>query len=127
MAIKQSALSSKFQVPTLKQREEKASFRRWQAVFYTVRFLQWEQVKGHIFREALEFGTLSQYAPGEYDPDEVKQLYAEAWEEFKTEFDAGFVHATLEELVEYAHKHFGTSLEDLLELNAQRSAARFSR
>jgi hypothetical protein len=59
MAIKQSALSSKFQVPTLKQREEKASFRRWQAVFYTVRFLQWERVKGHIFREALEFGTLS--------------------------------------------------------------------
>jgi hypothetical protein len=127
MAINQSALSSKFQVPTLKQQEEKAAFRRWQAVFYTVRFLQWDQVKKQIFREALEFGTLSEYAPGEYDPDEIKQLYAEAWEEFKTEFDAGFIQATLEELVAYAQQHFGTSLEDLLELNAQRSATRFSR
>lgn len=127
MAIKQSALSSKFQILTLKQREEKASFRRWQAVFYTVRILQWDQVKGQIFREALEFGTLTEYAPGEYDPDEIKQLYAEAWEEFKAEFDAAFIQADLNELVEYAQKHFGTSLEDLLELNAQRSAARFSR
>ena len=127
MAINQSALSSKFQVPTHKQREEKATFRRWQAVFYTVRSLQWVQVKGQIFREALEFGSLGESAPGEYDPDDVKQLYAEAWEDFKVEFDAGFIHATLDELAAYAHKHFGTSLEDLLELNAQRSATRFSR
>lgn len=138
MTINSSALSSKFRVPTLAQREQKAHFRRWQAVFFTVRSLLWDNSKGQIFREAKESGVLQPIAPGqrlpdgsyspeEYEANDIKQLYSEAWEDFTAEFDAGFVNATLEELVEFAHQHFGTALEDLLELNAQRSAVRFSR
>lgn len=146
MSIEKSALSSKFRPLTTRvrprrpngQRDEQSTFRKQQAVFYTLRSLVWEESKGRIFKDAVDDGTLDPIAPPvrlkdgsysrpEYDPAAIKQLYAEAWEQFKDEFDRGFIKASLEELVEFAHKHYQHDLESLLALNAERSAARFNR
>lgn len=138
MSININALPSNFQLDSLKSREKKAIERKWQACFYSIRQLIWEAGKGKIFKDALEKGILQPFAPPvrlkdgsyskpEFDPEDVKQLYSEAWEEFTVSFDAAFIHGTLEELIEYAKDHFGMELDDLLELNAQRSAQRYHR
>jgi len=112
--------------------------RKWQALFYTVRHLQWQAVKGQIFRDAIEKGIIQPIAPPvrlkdgsfsrpEFDPDDIRQLYAEAWQEFVAAFDAAFVHATTDELIEYAQNHFGMGEKELLALNAQRAAERYNR
>ncbi len=127
MAINHNALSSKFQVPSLRQKEQQVAFRKWQAVFYTLRFLIWNESKGRIFKDALDCGAIEPTAPGEFNQEDIQQLYSEAWSEFQAEFDQAFVKATLEEMVEFAESRFGMGLEDLLELNKQRSAARYNR
>ena len=127
MAINHNALSSKFRVSSLKQREKDAAFRKWQAVFYTLRFKIWEDSKGRIFKDALDSGMIKEFAPGEFDREDIKQVYSEAWSEFVTEYDVAFIKATIDEMVEFAHSRFNMSLEDLLELNKQRSAERFNR
>jgi hypothetical protein len=136
--INLSALPTTFQVESLKSKEQKATQRRWAACFYTIRSLIWEASKSQIFKDALERGAIQPIAPPkrlkdgsysrpEFDPSDIQQLYSEAWEEFTTAFDAAFIHAKLEELIEYARDHFGMGLEELLELNAQRSAQRYNR
>ncbi len=127
MAINHNALSSKFQVSSLKQREKDATFRKWQAVFYTLRFLIWSDSKGRIFKDALDCGAIEEIAPGEFNQEDIKQVYSEAWNEFVAEFDQAFIKADLEEMVEFAQSRFGMGLEDLLELNKQRSATRYNR
>jgi hypothetical protein len=127
MPINHNALSSKFQVPTYKHREQQAAFRKWQAVFYTLRFKIWDDSKSRIFTDALDCGAIEPIAPGEFDPQDVQQLYSEAWDEFQEEYDRAFIKATLEEMVEFAQTRFRMSLEDLLELNRQRSAQRYNR
>jgi len=98
----------------------------------------WADSKGKIFRDAIECGLIEPVAPGyrhsdgswsrpEYDEDEVREIYADAWEKFVEQFDGAFVKATIEEIGEYSHNHFGQNLKDLLRLNDQRSAERFSR
>jgi len=135
--INEKALG-RFQVKSIKTREEESRMRKWQAIFYTVRHLQWQAVKGQIFRDALEKGIIAPIAPPvrlkdgsysrpEFDPNDIRQLYAEAWQEFTTCFDAAFIHATADELVEYAQNHFGMGEKELLALNAQRSAERYNR
>ena len=127
MAINYNALSSKFQVSSLRQKEQQVAYRKWQAVFYTLRFLIWNDSKGRIFKDALDCGAIEPIAPGEFNQDDIKQLYSEAWAEFQDEYDRGFVKATTEEMVEFAPSRFGMGLEDLLELNRQRSASRYNR
>lgn len=127
MAINLSALSSAYQVPTLREREEKAAFRKWQAAFYTIRDLMWSAARGRIFKDAIASGILEPVRGGEFDPNEVRQLYHEEWEKFLVEFDKAFAKATLDELVEFAESRWGLSLEQLLELNRERSARRFNR
>ena len=127
MTIDYNALSSKFQVSSLKQREKDAAFRKWQAVFYTLRFLIWSDSKGRIFKDALDCGAIEEIAPGEFSQEDIKQVYSEAWSEFTKEFDQAFIKATLEEMVEFARTRFNMGLEDLLELNKQRSATRYNR
>ncbi|NJL03210.1 MAG: hypothetical protein HC910_22550 [Spirulinaceae cyanobacterium SM2_1_0] len=138
MSIEKSALSTKFRPLSTRERDDQSAFRKQQAVFYTLRSLIWEESKGRIFKDAVDDGTLDPIAPPvrkadgfysrpEYDSADVKQLYAEAWEQFKEEFDRGFIKATLEELVEFARKHYQHDLESLLALNAERNAARFNR
>ncbi|WP_319422163.1 hypothetical protein [Pleurocapsa sp. FMAR1] len=60
MTIDHNAPSSKFQVPTLKEQEKKAAFRKWQAVFYTLRqkkaedaALQGQMAEGNLFGRGL--------------------------------------------------------------------------
>ncbi|HHP7231695.1 MAG TPA: hypothetical protein ACFCUY_12655 [Xenococcaceae cyanobacterium] len=127
MPINHNAFSSKFQVPSLKKKEQQVAFRKWQAVFYTLRFLIWNESKSRIFKDALDCGAIEPIAPGEFNQEDIQQLYAEAWNEFQVEFDQAFVKATLEEMVEFAQSRFGMGLEDLLELNRQRSANRYNR
>jgi hypothetical protein len=127
MTINHNALSSKFQVSSLKQREKDVAFRKWQAVFYTLRFLIWSDSKGRIFKDALDCGAIEEIAPGEFDQDDIQQVYAEAWTEFQAEFDQAFIKATLDEMVEFAQSRFGMNLDDLLELNKQRSATKYNR
>jgi len=128
----------RFQIKSIKAREQESKMRKWQAIFYTVRHLQWQAVKGQIFKDAIEKGILEPIAPPvrlkdgsysrpEFDPDQIKQLYTEAWEEFTAAFDAAFIHATLDELIEYAKEHFAMGEKELLALNAQRSAERYNR
>jgi len=135
--INEKALG-RFQVKSIKAREEGAAHRKWQACFYTLRHLIWQANKSQIFRDALERGILEPIAPPvrlkdgtyskpEFDPDQIRQLYKEAWEEFVVSFDAAFIHASLDELVQYAKDHFGMDLDDLLALNSKRSAERFNR
>ena len=135
--INEQALG-RFQVKSIKAREEEAALRKWQACFYTIRHLVWQATKGQIFRDAIEKGILEPVAPPvrlkdgtfskpEFDPDQIRQIYAEAWEEFTVAFDTAFIHATLDELVEYAQAHFGMGLKELLALNTQRSAERYNR
>ena len=135
--INEKALG-RFQVKSIKAREEETKLRKWQAIFYTIRHLQWEAVKPQIFRDAIAAGILEPVAPPvrlkdgsysrpEFDPNQVKQIYAEAWQEFTVAFDAAFIHATVDEMVEYAQAHFGMGEKELLALNAQRSAERFNR
>lgn len=127
MAINYNALSSKFQVSSLKQREKDATFRKWQAVFYTLRFLIWSDSKGRIFKDALDCGAIEEIARGEFNQEDIKQVYSEAWSEFTKEFDEAFIKANLEEMVEFAQSRFGMGEDDLLELNKQRSATRYNR
>ena len=128
----------RFQIKSLKVREQETKLRKWQALFYTIRHLQWQAVKGQILRDAIAAGIIEPVAPpvrlkdGSYsrpelDPNDIKQLYSEAWQEFVAAFDAAFVHATLDELVQYAQEHFGMGEKELLALNAQRSAERYNR
>ncbi|MEN9224962.1 MAG: hypothetical protein Q6M54_05765 [Thermostichus sp. DRC_bins_24] len=136
--INLKALPSTFQVESIKTREQKATQRQWQACFYSVRQLIWDSCKGRIFKDAIEKVVLEPIAPPirlkdgsyskpEFDPNDIKQLYSEAWREFTASFDAAFIHATTEELVKYAEEHFGMGLSDLLELNNQRSALKHNR
>ncbi|MEM1370518.1 MAG: hypothetical protein AAGG02_21485 [Cyanobacteria bacterium P01_H01_bin.15] len=138
MALNTNALSSTFRIGTVRQREEQAAFRKWQACFYTIRHLLWSHSKGSIFREAVENGIIEPVAPGvreesgnwqqsEYDQDDIRDLYKEAWEQFTAEFDAAFVNAGQEELVSYSETHLGMNETELLELNQQRSAERHQR
>lgn len=138
MAINKSALSSTFKPSTVREKQEQAQFRKWQAVFYSLRTLVWDDAKGRVFKEALENGVLREVAPGvrlpdgsysrpEYDQDDISEVYTEARERFNKEFDDAFVKATIEEMVDFAKAHFGYDLEMLMELNAQRSAVRFNR
>ena len=138
MTINKSALSSNFKPLTRKERDEQIAFRKWQAVFYTIRTLLWEDSKGRIFRDAIESGVIEAVAPpvklpdgslsrAEFDGDDIKELYADAWEKFNAEFDEAFVKATQDEMVDFAGKHFGYKLEDLQAMNAQRSAVRHNR
>lgn len=124
--INHNALSSKFQVPTLKEQERKAAFRKWQAVFFTLRHLVWEQSRRNILKDAIASGTVE---PGDIPEEIIKQIYSEAWQEFTAEFDAAFVKATVEEMVEYAKERIKPeiTLEYLLKLNKERSAKRFNR
>lgn len=124
MTINYNALSSKFQVPTTKQRQKDAAFRKWQAVFYTLRYLIWSASKSNILKDAIANGTVQ---AGDIPNEVIQQLYSEAWQEFTAEFDAAFIKATLEEMVDFAKSRFGYSLEELLELNRERSAARYNR
>ncbi len=100
MTINYNAFSSKFQVSSLRQKEQQVAFRKWQAVFYTLRFLIWSDSKGRIFKDALDCGAIEPTAPGEFNPEDIKQLYAEAWAEFQNEYDRAFVKAT-------SNSHFG--------------------
>ena len=135
MAINLNALTSTFKVPTLDQKAQKAKFRKWQAAFYSLRELMWQDSKGRVFKDALDDGSIQSSAPAkrlpdgnwsrpEFDEDDIKDLYAGAWETFTEEFDAGFTSATAEEIGEYAESHFGQNLKQLLELNDKRSAER---
>ena len=105
MTINHNALSSKFQVPTLKEQEKKAAFREWQAVFYTLRHLVWVEVKKNILSDAITSGTVER---GDIPEEVIKQLFSEAWEEFTAEFDAAMIKATVEEMVEYGKKRIKT-------------------
>ncbi len=126
MTIDHNALSSKFQVPTLKEQEKKAAFRKWQAVFYTLRRLVWDKVRKHILTDAIASGTVER---GDIPEDIIKQLFSEAWEEFTAEFDAAMIKATVEEMVEYGQQRIDSkiTLEYLLKENQERSAKRFNR
>jgi len=137
MAINTSALGS-FAIPTVYQQEQKAAFRKQQALFYTIRYLQWQAVKGNVFRDAIANGTIEPIAPGyrdakgnwvrpEYDPDEISELYREAQQDFNAKFDAAFACATAEELADYGLRFFGKTERQLLEINRERSAERFNR
>ncbi|AFY73526.1 hypothetical protein Syn7502_01457 [Synechococcus sp. PCC 7502] len=97
-----------------------------------------EDATFRVFRDAIEFGVIEAVAPpvklpdgslsrAEFDGDDIKELYAEAWEKFNAEFDEAFVKATVDEMVDFAGKHFGYKLKDLQEMNAQRSAVRHNR
>ncbi len=126
MTINHNALSSKFQVPTLKEQEKKAAFRKWQAVFYTLRHLVWDKVRKNILTDAIASGTVE---PGDIPEEVIKQVFSEARQEFNAEFDAAFIKATVEEMVEYGKKRIKPeiTLEYLLKLNQERSAKRFNR
>ena len=126
MTINHNALSSKFQVPTLKEQEKKSAFRKWQAVFYTLRYLVWVEVKKNILSDAIASGTVER---GDIPEDIIKQLFSEAWEEFTAEFDVAMIKATVEEMVEYGKERIKPeiTLEYLLKLNQERSAKRFNR
>ncbi|WP_036478527.1 hypothetical protein [Myxosarcina sp. GI1] len=126
MPINHNALSSKFQVPTLKEQERKAAFRRWQAVFYTLRHLVWDKIRTNILTDAFASGAVER---GDIPEEVIKQLYSEAWKEFEVEFDAAFIKATVEEMVEYAKERLKPeiTLDYLLKLNKERSAKRFNR
>ena len=135
--INEQALG-RFQVKSISDREKEVAHRKWQACFYTIRHLLWEANKGKVFRDAIEKGVITPIAPPvrlrngsysrpEFDPNDVRQLYTEAWEEFTAAFDAAFIHASLDELIEYAKTHFGMGEKELLALNAQRSAERYNR
>ena len=138
MPINLNALSSAHRVPSAKQRAAQATFRKWQAVFYTLRHLIWQTTKSNVLRDAIADGTLEPCEPKKrkkdgtwtlpkYDDEQIKQLYSEAWERYNEEFDLAFAGATLEELLQYAEEHFELSLEQLLEMNRERSAERFNR
>jgi len=138
MPINLNALSSAHHVPSARERAAQAAFRKWQAVFYTLRHLLWQSTKNNILRDAIADGTLEPVEPKKrrrdgswtlpkYADDDIKQLYSEAWERYNEEFDMAFAGATLEELLDYAEQHFELSLEQLLEMNKQRSAERFNR
>jgi hypothetical protein len=124
MSINHDALSSKFRVPTIKEREKKAAFLKWQAVFYSLPQLIWNQSQKNILKDAIASGTVE---PGDIPEETIRQLYSEAWAEFIVEYDAAFVKATVEEMVEFARTRFDMGLEDLIELNRKRSAARYNR
>ncbi|AFY61942.1 hypothetical protein [Synechococcus sp. PCC 6312] len=124
MSINLSALTIR---PTSqKEREEKAAYRKWQGVFYTLRFLVWDNGKSQIIADALADGSIERTEDG-FDPDDIKELYANAWKEFSDSFDKAFIKATVEEMVEFSQKHFGMGLDQLLDLNRQRSAERYNR
>jgi hypothetical protein len=138
MAINTSKLSSAFKTESLEAQKTKALFRRQQAAFYSLRQLMWDASKGKVFKDALDSGLIEKIAPGyrlpngsysrpEYDQDDISEVYKEAWESFKAEFDAAFISATAEEIGDYSKSHFGQSLADLLRLNEIRSAERFNR
>jgi hypothetical protein len=126
MSIDHNAFSSKFKLSTIKEREKKAAFRKWQAVFYSLRHLIWNESKKNVLPDAIASGTVE---PGEIPEEVILQLYSEAWAEFTAEYDRAFVKATVEEMVEYAKEriHESITLEKLLELNRERSAKRFNR
>ncbi|WP_036478551.1 hypothetical protein [Myxosarcina sp. GI1] len=126
MTINHNALSSRFQVPTLKEQERKAAFRKWQAVFYSLRQLIWDRTKNNILSDAIASGAVER---GDIPEEIIRQLYSEAWQEFISEYDAAFVKASVEEMVEYAKERIEKTLtlERLLELNRERSAKRFNR
>eukprot|EP00918_Siedleckia_nematoides_P083832 GHVU01183790.1.p1 GENE.GHVU01183790.1~~GHVU01183790.1.p1 ORF type:complete len:127 (+),score=9.47 GHVU01183790.1:85-465(+) len=126
MTINHNAFSSRFQVPTLKEQERKAAFRKWQAVFYSLRQLIWDRTKNNILSDAIASGAVER---GDIPEEVIRQLYSEAWQEFISEYDTAFVKATVEEMVEYAKERIEKTLtlERLLELNRERSAKRFNR
>jgi len=136
--INTNALSSTFRPLSPKDKATQAEYRRWQAVFFTLRFLVWEESKGKVFKDAINDGSIEPIAPGvrladgsysrpEYDQDDIKDLYQTAQKDFNAEFDKAFIKGTIQELADYATKYFGKSLQDLLDLNTERSAARFNR
>ena len=136
--INTNALSSTFRPLTPKDKAAQAEFRKQQAVFYTLRFLVWEECKGKVFKDAINDGSIEPIAPGvrlpdgsysraEFDQDDIKDLYTQAQQDFNEQFDNAFIKATTEEMADYATKIFGKSLQDLLDLNAERSAQRFGR
>jgi len=138
MTINTNALSTTFRPLSPKDKFAQAQFRKQQAVFYTLRFLVWEDAKSKVFKDAINDGSIEPIAPGvrladgsysrpEYDQDDIKDLYQTAQKDFNAEFDKAFVKGTIVELADYATKYFGKSLQDLLDLNAERSAARFGR
>lgn len=138
MSINTSKLSSTFKTESLEIQKSKALFRRQQAAFYSLRQLMWDAAKGKVFKDALDSGLIEKTAPGyrlpdgsfsrpEYDQDDISEVYKEAWDTFKDEFDEAFISATAEEIGDYSKAHFGQGLADLLRLNEIRSAERFSR
>jgi hypothetical protein len=138
MTINTNALSSTFRPLSPRDKVAQAEFRKSQAVFYTLRFLVWEDCKGKVFKDAINDGSITPIAPGvrmpdgsysrpEFDQDDIKDLYTEAQRDFNEQFDSAFIKATIEEMADYATKYFGKSLQDLLDLNAERSAQRFNR
>jgi hypothetical protein len=136
--INTSALLSTFKPDTLANQKTQVEYRKWQAAFYSNRTLMWQASKGKIFKDAIANGSISPIAPGhrnsdgsysrpEFDEDDIKDLYSEAWSEFTDQYDEAFVHATIDEIGEYSQSHFGESLKDLISLNDRRSAEKFSR
>ena len=53
MSIDHNAFSSKFKLSTIEEREKKAAFKKWQAVFYSLRQLIWNETKGNILSDAI--------------------------------------------------------------------------
>lgn len=138
MTLQLNALNSTFKIAPVSKRKEEAEFKRWQAVFYTVRSLLWNASKSQVFKDGLQNQLIEAIAPGkrledgswsrpEYDPEDIKALYSEAWKAFDAQFDEAFIQATREELLEYAQSRFGMSEAAILDMNRQRTAERFSR
>ncbi|MEO0804590.1 MAG: hypothetical protein AAFY57_20365 [Cyanobacteria bacterium J06642_2] len=138
MTLQLNALSSTFAVAPVAQRKQEAKLKAWQAVFFTLRSLCWEASKSKIFKDAIQNELLVPLAPGkrladgtwsrpEYDQDDIKAVYSEAWTEFETQFDLAFAKATREEMLAYAQSRFEMTEAAILELNRQRTAERFNR
>jgi HEPN domain-containing protein len=131
-------LSSLFQPKKMSVRKSEAEQRTWQAVYYTLRFLFWEDSRRRIFRHGLEHGLIREISPAirkkdgtiipaEYDKGDIAQLYKEAWEQFQVEFEKEYIHMKTNELVKVAEEYFGYTQQMLLELNAKRLAQVYNR
>jgi hypothetical protein len=132
------ALSSIFQPKTIATKKSEAQYKRWMAVYYTVRHLFWQDAKGRIFKDGVDRGILTPITPGirkkdgsftrpEYDSKDVQELYKEAWRQFEIEFEREYIKCTIEELVQIAQEYFGYDLEMIMNLNNQRLAEHYNR
>ena len=138
MAINLQKLDSAFQAPTLDQKQEQKAYRKWQAVFYSLRTLMWEASKGKVFRDAIEDGTIEAttkanklpdgtWSRAEFEEDDIKELYSNAWAIFTEQFDEAFIKAEIGELADFSESRFGQNMEQLLKMNDERSADKFNR